>query len=234
MEKRAANLPELAELFSEDNTLFQTALTHSSWAFERGLSKEYSNERLEFLGDAILELCISLALYNLEPNLDEGRMTQIRSVLIREETLVLIAQDLHLGEYLRVGKGEAASGGKEKPSNLANALEAVIAAFYLHYGLEDTSAWLRKLYKPYYRLALEGKLIYDFKSTFQEYVQKEFPEQIIRYTIVHEEGPDHARIFTSELSLSDEVIATGKGKSKKEAEQAASKRALEILGKDIG
>lgn len=231
MEAATAKFLQEAGLSFNRSDLYDTALTHSSWTFERGLDKNCCNERLEFLGDAVLELVVSGYVYNLEPPLDEGHMTKLRSLLIREETLARMAKDINLGEALRVGNGEERSGGRNKASNLANAFEALLAAIYLDQGFDAVSHFLEPLLAPYFELAKMGKLRYDYKSSLQELVQAWPEAPRISYRLLSEEGPAHARIFSVELCLDDKPIASGSGSSKKEAEQAASAQALVILEK---
>ncbi|MDO5033318.1 MAG: ribonuclease III [Eubacteriales bacterium] len=226
MVKAAQDFSQRAGLSFQNPQLLQLALTHSSWTFERGLGKSACNERLEFLGDAVLELCVSEALYGLAQELPEGQMTKIRSLLTREETLAQIAQDLDLGSALLVGKGEESSGGRAKPSNLSNAVEALIAAIYLDQGYAAVYAWIMKVMEPYRQAALAGRLHYDFKSVLQEYVQSLNPQPQIKYEIVASQGPDHNKSFTCALFWDGQELARAEGRSKKEAEQAAAARAL--------
>lgn len=227
-----ADFLEKAGINYSSTEIYDTALTHSSWTFEQGLNKNLSNERLEFLGDAVLELLVSRYVYNIDSALAEGKMTKLRSLLIREETLASIARDINLGDALRMGKGEEQSGGRNKDSNLANAFEALLAAIYIDQGFESADKFLEENIKPYFNLAKAGRLRYDYKSALQELVQarKHIPK--IVYKIVREIGPPHAKIFTAELWLDDERIAQGEGSSKKEAEQVASAHALRILEED--
>ena len=229
MLKSAQELMKRAGLSFHNPQLLQLALTHSSWTFEQGLDKSECNERLEFLGDAVLELCVSEALYGLAGELPEGQMTKIRSLLTREETLAQIAQDLDLGSSLRMGKGEQASGGREKASNLSNAVEALIAAIYLDQGYEAVSAWILRVIDPYAQAALAGRLHYDYKSVLQEYVQSLNPRPQIQYKIVDAQGPDHNKRFTCALYLDSKEVGRAEGHSKKDAEQAAAARALVYL-----
>lgn len=232
MGRSAQALLERAGLAFQDPQLLQLALTHSSWTFEQGLDKSECNERLEFLGDAVLELCVSEALYKLAGDLPEGQMTKIRSLLTREETLAQIAEDLNLGSFLRMGKGEQATGGCEKASNLSNAVEALIAAIYLDQGYDYVYAWIQKVIDPYAQAALAGRLHYDYKSVLQEYVQALNPKPQIAYKIVDAQGPDHNKCFTCALYLDDQELARADGHSKKDAEQAAAAHALLYLAGD--
>lgn len=231
MPKTVSDFKKAAGLNSLSDNYLEQALTHSSRTFEEGLAKSASNERLEFLGDAVLELCISEMLFNHPGNLGEGSMTKVRSLLSREESLVELAQKLDLGSYLRMGKGEENSGGRDKPSNLADAMEAVIAAIYLDQGYAACVHWLKQHFSGLLEDALEGKLNYDYKSSLQELVQAFEHKQNLEYKIVGESGPDHAKTFSCQLLLDGKHLSSGEGRNKKQAEQEAAKAALCILQK---
>ncbi len=207
----------------QDKSLYEQALTHSSFAHER--SRPYfHNERLEFLGDAVLELIISSHLYCSYPGLPEGKLTKLRSDLVCETSLAAIAGTLQLGKILRLGKGELAGGGSERPSLLADALEALIGAIYLDLGLECCRRQVMELYEPVLQDLQQGILRKDYKTLVQELTQAQFgitPE----YRIVHESGPDHDKTFLAEIILDAEFIGRGSGRSKKESEQAAAREA---------
>lgn len=212
--------------------LLQEALTHSSWAYEQFAQGAADNERLEYLGDAVLQLSVSTALYHIEPPLPEGQMSKLRALLVCETTLARLARKLSLGDYLLLGHGEDMSGGREKDSNLSNSMEAIIAAIYLDSGFETAKAWILDLLEDDLQKALSGKLCYDYKSSLLEWGQAQPTHADIHFYIVHEEGPVHQRIFTSEVRLDGRAIASGRGSSKKEAEQAAAREALSILQED--
>ncbi len=205
--------------------LLENALTHSSRANEsRGQLQ--SNERLEFLGDSILGMVVADYLYRNHPNLPEGDLTRIRASLVCEESLVEVATQLNLGEYLRLGKGEAAGGGRNRPSIQADAVEAILAAVYLDGGIGSA----RKIIATYI-LSKDGKpegIVRDYKTALQELVQRE-SGQILRYTMVGESGPDHNKTFTVEVLLNEIPVGQGSGRSKKEAEQMSAKAAMEKL-----
>jgi len=211
-----------------DVSLLEQALVHSSFINENAGSGWESNERLEFFGDAILGLIIAEELYRDFPHLTEGELTKLRSVLVRKDTLAHVARTLNLGDYLHLGKGEEASGGRHKGANLARALEAVIAAVFLDQGLTVTRKMVLRLFqKELDKIAGESKVI-NFKSHLQEIIQSRYHASP-QYCVVEAEGPDHAKTFTVEVIGGGVVLARGSGKSKKLAETEAARNALEKL-----
>ena len=212
--------------YSFGNTaLLENALTHSSCANEsRG--KLHSNERLEFLGDSILGMVVADHLYRNHPELPEGELTRIRAALGCEESLVEVARELSLGEYLRLGKGEESGGGRQRPSIQADAGEAVLAAIYLDGGIGSARKVIQK-----YILSREIQGITkprDYKTALQELVQRE-SGQVLCYCLTGESGPDHNKRFFVEVQLNGKSVGQGEGRSKKEAEQMAAKAAMEAL-----
>ncbi len=207
----------------------RSALTHSTFAYENSNLVKHDNERLEFLGDAVLQLTISDALFQIKPNLDEGLMTKYRALVVCEDTLAQVAQQLDLGNHLYLGKGEEMTGGRKKHSNLANGLEAVYGAIYLDQGLQYVQEIILQHLQPFIDLAVSGELIYDFKSRLLELVQSTKGNSTMKFEIIDEEGPVHERIFTAAVIVNNNLVAEGKGGSKKEAEQNAAKSALEKL-----
>lgn len=209
---------------ASESGLYEQALTHSSFAHEQG-NGDAHNERLEFLGDAVLQLVISDHLYFLYPHLPEGRLTRLRAGLVCEATLAALAEGIGLGSYLRLGKGEAAGGGADRPSLLADALEALFGALFLDMGLERCSPLILGLYRPLFEKPAGEQLHRDYKTRLQEFIQARdgiTPE----YRIVRESGPDHDKIFEAEVLLGERGGAgRGSGRSKKDAEQAAAKEA---------
>lgn len=207
--------------------LYEQALTHSSFAHERG-DRNGHNERLEFLGDAVLELIISDYLYHIYPHFPEGKLTKLRADLVCEASLAKLAYRLELGQYLRLGKGEAAGGGSSRPSLLADAVEALIGALFLDLGLERCRACVLDLFHPILQDLREGVLRRDYKTLLQEYTQARYaatPE----YRIVNESGPDHDKTFEAQVLIGADPIGRGAGHSKKEAEQAAAREAWNTL-----
>ncbi|MFH1079948.1 MAG: ribonuclease III [Pseudomonadota bacterium] len=209
-----------------DDSLLDTALTHRSYVNENPSEMRRDNERLEFLGDAVLDLCISDLLMKNFPDYQEGLLSQVRASIVNEQPLAEMAKSFHLGDYLLLGKGEEASGGRSKPSLLANTFEALIAAIYLDGGFEEAAALIRRLFTP---LIGESYRTYrDYKTTVQQISQHTFKETP-RYTLIHECGPDHDKTFEIQLSIADRIQTTGTGKNKKEAEQRAAEQAIRIL-----
>ncbi len=208
-----------------DPSLLENALTHSSRANEsRGTLS--SNERLEFLGDSILGMVVADHLYRNHPDLPEGELTRTRAALVCEESLVEVAQELNLGEYLRLGKGEEAGGGRNRPSIRADAVEAVLAAVYLDGGIGSA----RKIVQKYILSREVAGLTkpHDYKTALQELVQRE-SGQVLQYRLTGEEGPDHDKRFFMEVTLNGTPIGSGTGRSKKEAEQMAAHVAIKAL-----
>lgn len=210
----------------KDKELIRHALSHSSYANERKLPGG-SNERLEFLGDSVLSIVVSDYLYK-NMNVAEGELTKIRASLVCEKSLHIFAKQIDLGEFLLLGKGEENTGGRERPSILADAFEAVIAAIYLDGGMESAAKHILR-FMPEDVLQEKKPVFSDFKTVLQEVVQKN-PEEKVEYVLIGEEGPDHNKRFVVEVCLNSQVIGKGKGRSKKEAEQLAAKEALELMG----
>lgn len=210
-----------------DRKLLETALTHSSYANENRASGIVCNERLEFLGDSVLGVTVADFLYRRFPDMPEGRMTRLRAELVCEQSLHRVALELHLGGYLRLGKGEEHNGGRERASILSDAVEAVIAALYLDAGMETAAAFIHRCLLDDVR-AIETPSFTDYKTALQELVQRR-SGQILSYELIGEEGPDHAKTFRMQVLLNGESVGTGVGHTKKEAEQAAAADALEAL-----
>ena len=204
-----------------------TALTHSSYANEvkKGVA---CNERQEFLGDAVLSIIVSDYIFRHYSHLPEGELTKIRASLVCEKSLAVFANAIGLGEFLVLGHGEELMGGRERPSILADAFEALIAAIYLDAGTEQAAKFVLPFVKP--ELDNHGSKVFkDYKTTLQEIVQKN-PEEQVSYHLVEESGPDHDKRFKVEVHLNSNVIGTGVGRSKKAAEQMAAREALELMG----
>lgn len=210
-----------------DTRYLETALTHSSFANERHWPYKKNNERLEFLGDAVLELVSSDFIFHEHSSDMEGDMTKLRASLVCERSLADSARQIGIGNYIRLGKGEFSTGGNKRDSILSDAFEAVIGAIYLDGGLEHAAAFIRQFVLSDIE---HKKLFYDSKTTLQEVVQ-ERGENTITYELVSETGPDHAKVFEVNCRLSGEIIGSGTGKSKKTAEQNAAYEALLRLKK---
>lgn len=210
-----------------NSSLLYTALTHSSYANEAKDAEGVSNERLEFLGDSVLGFVVAERLYREYPDMPEGRMTRLRAELVCEHSLYKASLRMKLGEFIRLGRGEEHTGGRERPSILADAVEAVIAAVFLDGGMQAARRFVFEKVLPMDDLSAE--VLSDYKTALQEFVQRSGAQQI-SYALVAESGPDHNKSFTSEVSLSDDVIGSGSGRTKKEAEQQAARCALEGFG----
>lgn len=208
---------------------FQAALTHPTFAHE---SKSYlaHYERLEFLGDAVLELMVSEYLFKVESNATEGRLTKLRAAMVREESLADLANRHNLGSYLRLGHGEAGSGGSCRESNLANCYEAVLAAIYLDRGLAYLVDWFHEDVEWLFSRAKAGLLVKDYKSQLLEYFQARHERDKIAFQIEQIAGPAHAPSFLARIFHSDELLAEAVSNSKKKAEQLAASIALEKFG----
>ncbi|WIF94611.1 ribonuclease III [Caminicella sporogenes] len=209
----------------KDKELLLEALTHSSYANEKKKKNYKYNERLEFLGDAVLSIIISDYLFRKYPNLPEGDLTKTRAKIVCEPTLSDCARDIKLGDFLLLGKGEKSTGGKDRTSILADAFEAVIGAIYLDGGLEKARDFVLKQMSKVIEDAVNGKIFIDYKTKLQEILQNENNIKIT-YEVVKEKGPDHNKIFYTQVKKNDEIIGYGSGKSKKESEQSAAKMAL--------
>jgi ribonuclease-3 len=212
-----------------DPELLEQALIHSSYVHENPEVAPVSNERLEYLGDAVLGLIFADMLFSRFPHHYEGHLTRFRSLLVRSSTLCRVARGICLGDYLYLGKGEEASLGRQKPANLAGALEAVTAAVYLDQGLSATRDFVFSLFKSEIdNLASDGSTN-DYKSLLQEFVQAK--KQITpSYKILKSSGPDHEKMFVAQVLIGDQVIGQGSGNNKKGAEAEAARIALEHLG----
>ena len=210
-----------------NRALLETALTHSSYANENRASGIVCNERLEFLGDSVLGVTVADFLYRHFPDMPEGRMTRLRAELVCEQSLHRVALELHLGDYLRLGKGEEHNGGRGRASILSDAVEAVIAAMYLDAGMETAAEFIHRCLLDDVR-AIETPTFTDYKTSLQELVQRH-SGQVLSYELVGEEGPDHAKTFRVQVCLNGDPIGRGTGRTKKEAEQAAAANALEAL-----
>lgn len=224
-EQMCKHFKELEDIIGysfNDKGLLKLAMTHSSYANEHNNSKLENNERLEFLGDAVLELTVSAFLYNEYKNVNEGELTKTRASMVCEPTLFLCAQDINLSEFILLGKGEEATGGRKRPSIVSDAMEALIGAIYLDSGIESAKKFITK----YILNDVEDKkLFYDSKTILQEITQGRHMGDIC-YELVSEEGPDHNKIFNVALKIGDKVVEKGSGKTKKAAEQEAAYKTI--------
>ena len=202
----------------------EEALTHSSYVN----GKHNSNERLEFLGDSVLSVVVSKYLFE-SLDVPEGKLTKIRAKLVCEDSLYEFAKQIDLGARIKLGRGEENTGGRDRRSILADAFEALIAAIYLDGGLEEARTFIMRFIPPSEEI-INGRLIFgDYKTVLQEIIQQN-PEERIEYEITGEHGAAHQRVFTANVLLNGQTIGTGSGKSKKEAEQAAAKEAVSLMG----
>jgi len=213
-----------------DLSLLEQALIHSSYINENPGLAPTSNERLEFLGDAVLGLAVAERLYQGFPRFTEGQMTRLRAALVRRETLARMAQAIGLGDHLYLGKGEEASGGRQKPVNLAGAIEAVIGAIFVDQGLARAQDFTLRLLETKLRKAVTRRDAIDYKSELQELIQAT-EQQAPTYHIINSTGPDHDKRFTVEVRVGDALLGQGSGKSKKTAESEAARAALVKLNR---
>ncbi len=222
LEERLIELEEKIQYRFQDRRLLRQALTHSSYANEQRINKFEDYERLEFLGDAVLELVSSDFLFREEKDMAEGQLTRKRSSMVCEPALAFCARDIALEQYILLGKGEEATGGRGRDSIVSDVMEAVIGAIYLDSGIEEASGFIHRFILS----DLEHKqLFYDAKTILQEAVQQEGKE-MIHYELLKEEGPEHEKIFLVEVRVGDRKLGTGSGHSKKAAEQQAAYQAL--------
>jgi ribonuclease-3 len=221
-------LQQILGVAFKDLSLLEQALIHSSYINENPGSAPTSNERLEFLGDAILGSVIAEKLYQDLSPFTEGEMTKLRAALVRRDTLARVARAIRLGDYLYLGRGEEASGGRHKPVNLAGALEAVIAAIYLDQGAATAKDFILRLFNKELQKVVSRGAEVNYKSQLQELIQAR-EQQTPAYYVIEARGPDHDRRFTVEVRVGDAVLGRGSGRSKKEAETEAARSALARL-----
>lgn len=228
MNKQLSELENRINYKFKDIQLLKTALTHSSYANENKALGLSNNERLEFLGDSVLNLTISNYIFHNYPNLTEGEMTKLRASVICELVLKNLADKLKIGDYLNLGKGEELTGGRKRPSILADAFEALVGAIYLDGGFQQAEGFILTHMKEIIENTVMGCGIIDYKTKLQELLQKNGQVKI-NYEIINEIGPAHNKEFISQVKCNGEILGIGKGKSKKEAEQFAAKQALESI-----
>jgi ribonuclease-3 len=222
-------LEKIIDYSFKNKRLLETALTHSSYANENKI--DYYNERLEFLGDSVLGIVVSDHLFVNNPNLPEGKLTKTRARIVCEASLDKTSRSIGLGDYLFLGKGEELTGGRSRTSILADAFEALIAAIYLDSGFEQARYFILCRMKSIIDEAVNDKLFIDYKTHLQELIQRRSSGRL-NYQIYREEGPDHAKIFFSRVTVNGTEIGNGKGNNKKEAEQEAAQMALAELFKN--
>ena len=232
--KRKDELLEFCKLLgiTMDNLdLLNTALTHTSFAHEsKEQPRPVHNERIEFLGDSVLSIIVSTYMYKHFPKLNEGELTKFRAHIVCETSLAQYAHKISLGKYLRLGKGEASSGGRERASILADAFESVLGAYYIDQGLAAAEKFLLGLMKTELDFICEHGIYSDYKTRLQEIVQRDGDVEI-SYELIDSSGPEHKKSFTTVVSVAGKIVGKGVGHSKKESEQHAAKSALEKLKK---
>ncbi|GAB6988872.1 ribonuclease III [Paenibacillus pini] len=220
-------LQQKLQIQFHNRLILKQAFTHASYVNEHRFSQQQDNERLEFLGDAVLELTVSEYLYNLFPGRPEGELTKLRAAIVCEPSLVKFAEHLEFGQYVLLGKGEELTGGRTRPALLADVFESFVGALYLDQGLEAARLFLERYVFP--MVEAKGRLqMSDYKTELQELTQH-YNMGVLEYRIVEERGPAHEREFVSEVYMGNECVGKGSGRSKKEAEQQAAAEALTQL-----
>ena len=228
--KKPDNLTAILDYSFKNEELLSQAFRHPSYVYEKDDPGVSDNQRLEFLGDAVIDLAISHLLMESFPEMKEGDLSKYRASLVSESGLHFIARELELGDYLLLGKGEERTNGRKKPSILTDALEALIGAIYLDGGFTDVLRVIEGIFSPLLNRIGLGGSINDFKTELQEYSQEAF-QSTPEYRLEKETGPDHNKTFYVAVYLKGNVLGRGEGKSKKEAEQRAAKEALVCLRK---
>ena len=226
--ERVAALEAMLQLTFSDHVIALSALTHKSYCNEHRDEPCADNERLEFLGDAVVDLAVSHRLMERFPVASEGELSKLRASIVNEEGLARIARQMALGELLLLGRGEELTGGREKSSVLADGLEAVLGAVYMSSGMDQVMPIVDRLFAESFEGVAQGRIGQDYKTQLQEEVQNRL-RLSPRYKVISEKGPDHEKIFEIEVSIGSEIYARSCGRSKKEAEQAAAKETLVML-----
>lgn len=221
-------LLEQLQIKFKNPKLLDLALTHRSFVHEKKLPLDQSNERLEFLGDAVLGICIAEMLVYAFPDEAEGALSKRRAALVNQKQLAKLAESMGLGEALHIGKGEEKTGGRQKKSLLCDAFEAVIGAIYMDQGMEATKKQVQRFFTDLIPESKKVETSEDYKTRLQEYFQGAFRKSP-KYILVAESGPDHSKTFEVKIELDGKSVATGKGSSKRAAEQEAAKSAFKIL-----
>ena len=229
MARKQTSLEKALGVRFKDAALLKAALTHRSFAFEQGVA--ITNERLEFLGDAVLGLVVTDLAFRAYPRLSEGELAKLRAAMVNMTMLAEVARQMNLGEELQLGRGEELSGGRRKPSILADGLEAVFGAIYLDQGIDVAHEVLRRLFWPRMSAYARGEGDRDYKTILQEMAAQDLG-RVPEYR-VEERGPDHQKEFTATVFLAGRELGRGTGRSKKEAEQGAAREAFARLNKDV-
>ena len=211
----------------KNKALLKLAFTHTTYVFEHNMGHYESNQRLEFIGDSVIDLVVGRRLYELKPQASEGYLSKTRSVIVCEKSFAAVARELKMGELLILGKGEDMTGGRDKDSTLADAFESVIAAVYFDQGLEVASKVVLNILDKTIKDAIDGKIFLDYKSKLLEIAQKKNRQHQISFRVVNETGPAHMRVFEVEAVCDNNVLLSRcSGKSKKEAEQNCAREAI--------
>ncbi|MCL1936089.1 MAG: ribonuclease III [Defluviitaleaceae bacterium] len=226
--KQIDNIENIINYKFKDKQLLSQTFTHSSYIYENEMHSLSDNERLEFLGDAVLQIVISRYLYDTYKSLDEGELTKLRASIVCEPSLAIICRNLNLGNFIAFGKGEEKTDGKNKDSNLADLYEAIIGAIYLDGSIEESKKFIDVTLIPYIDKIKQDVRNKDYKTELQELLQKT-SKNFAKYVIIEQSGPDHDKTFTVEVLHGEKVLGKGIGKSKKDAEQNAAKVALENM-----
>ena len=225
---RLRNFQQTLAYNFNDINLLDNALIHRSFVNENPSHFCKDNERFEFLGDAVIGLCISDIVIKKFPEYAEGQLSKLRAYIVNEQSLADLARKLNIGDYILLGKGEESSGGRTKTSILSNAFEAVIASIYIDCGFEKVYNFLENMFEPLIEEGTKSIVYKDYKTALQEICQNRFKE-IPKYIVIRESGPDHDKVFEIGLTVAGMITATGVGKSKKEAEQRAAQKVLEVI-----
>ena len=223
-----STVEQLLRISFKNRELLRLALTHTSYVNEHPEEAQGSNERLEFLGDALLDLVVAQEFYKRYPDMDEGQLTQLRSAVVRGETLAGVARRLEVGRHLRLGHGEAASGGGDRDSNLAGALEALVGAVFLDRGYRGAASWVRRILRRELRRTTDSGVPQEPKTRLQERAHRQ-GLQTPEYRLVDMEGPEHQRSFVVEVLVEGNVMGRGAGGRKAEAERRAAEEALKAI-----
>ncbi len=218
----------------KDRDLLTLAFTHTTYVFEHNMGHFRSNQRLEYIGDAVMDLVIGQKLYELKPEADEGYLSKTRSIIVCERSFAAVARKLDMGSYLLLGKGEAQTGGTEKDSTLADAFESIIAAVYFDGGFAEAERVVLTNLDQTIKDAVDGKLFLDYKSRLLEIAQMKNKQHKIEFVLVGESGPAHLREFEVEVYADDNFLARAKGHSKKEAEQRAAEASISVYQEMYG
>jgi len=210
----------------KDISLLETAFTHTTYVFEKGRSHYDSNQRLEFIGDAVLDVVVGRIIYDMKPFEGEGYLSKMRAISVCERSFAAVSRELNIGKYLLLGKGEAAQGGNDKDSTLADAFEALIAAIYFDGGFDAAEKVIVNHLSDTIMRAVNGEIFSDYKSRLLEIAQQKNHQHVIRFDIVDERGPAHLKEFDCEVYADDIFLAKASGKSKKDAEQKCAEIAI--------